>query len=102
MSPQEAALFVGVSASEPLLPALIEVATALVDDKLSDAGRDRIPQPVYEVAVKLVIRRLFEIQRSSKGVVQYGADGEVTFLPADALKPALPMLAPYAGLGAVG
>lgn len=98
---QEVSEFIGVSPNDPVLPGLLAAASTLVDAYLG-TGKTRCPDELLNLSIRLVTRRLWDIYKSSNGVVQWGPDGESSFLPADMLKPVTPILARFRGLGAVG
>lgn len=78
------------------------VATQLIDDELGRSGVSKMPTEIHEWCVSQVVKRLGEIESLSNGVVQYGMDGETSFISSDPLKPVLSTIKRYKGIGAVG
>jgi hypothetical protein len=78
------------------------LAAELVDDELGASGVSKMPDAIHEWCVGQVAKRLGEIDRLSNGVVQYGPDGETSFMSGDPLKPVQSTLNRYKKIGAIG
>lgn len=78
------------------------VATQLINDELGSTGVRKIPSSVMAWCVSQVAKRITEIEALSNGIVQYGPDGESSFLPGDPLAPVMKTLNRYKGIGGVG
>lgn len=99
---EQVAAFARINVAETLLPELLQVAEVMVDEYLGSVGQSRCPEEVRDLSVMLVVRRLWDVRQAQNGLVQYGPDGETSVIPADVMKPAMPMLRRYRGFGAVG
>ena len=78
------------------------VATQLIENELGHSGASSMPTELYDWTIAQVAKRLGEIDKLANGVVQYGPDGETSFLSSDPLKPVRTVLNRFKGLGAVG
>ncbi len=102
VSVESAATFAKANQADAFVAVLFSAVKSRVADHLGHSGQNRCPEDIQDLAVLLVFRRAWEIYKSSNGVVQYEVNGETSFLPADILKPAIPLLKPYKAIGAVG
>lgn len=99
---ENAATFAGASPTDELFIALFSAVQVLISERVGAPNQSRCPTEVRDLAILLASRRAWEIYKSQNGYTQYGPDGQLSFIPADVLKPAEAMLKPYKKLGALG
>ncbi len=102
LSVEDLAAYVGASAAESTLPAVLAEAIQLVSGHLGSTGRETCPTVVVDLAVKTLGAELWSRRNAVGGILSWGPDGAPVRLARDPLVSVRSMLQPYRGLGQVG
>lgn len=99
---QQVADACGTDAAQASLPGILAFAQVLVDDYIARSCGRRVPTAIRDDAVVEVCARKWERMKNPNGTIQFGPDGQVSYLSNDPLRSVRPQLDAYRGLGAVG
>lgn len=100
---EQAGQFIGIAADEPLLPALLATAEAMVKGYLRPTGQRRIPDSIRDHAVLTLTGELWNRRNSPGGVASWSPDGATAVrYSRDAMGAVKPLLGPYRSAGAIG
>jgi hypothetical protein len=91
--------FVNASADDARLPGMVAQAQALLVSEFNEQAVDTV---LWDWATVQTVGELWKRATSNGALVQYGPDGQQSFLSSDVLAPVRPQLKRYKRLGAVG